>query len=217
MQDAAGGFRTSMEEFVSTVTCWPSLLSMAASFDVQLMRDFSLALGAEFAGKGAQVILGPSINVHRVARGGRNFEYLSGEDPYLGAAMTGEYVRGVQEMGVATVTKHFVFNSAPIRARDFCLCRPGAVLTPTAWTDQETNRDSESSVVDDKTAWELYYPPFEAAVDAGGVGFMCSYNKDDGVFSCSNHKRLVEDLKGKMGFEGFGAHRPCPHIHFCGG
>ena len=42
------------------------------------------------------------------------------------------------------------------------------------FNNQETNRNSESSVVDDKTAWELYYPPFEAAVDAGGVGVMCS-------------------------------------------
>ena len=77
MQDAAGGFRTSMEEIVGTVTCWPSLLSMAATFDLSVMRKFSLALGAEFAGKGANMILGPSINVHRVAKGGRNFEYLS--------------------------------------------------------------------------------------------------------------------------------------------
>lgn len=75
---------------------------------------------------------------------------VQGEDPYLGAKLTAEYVKGVQEMGVATVTKHYVFNN------------------------QETNRNSENSIVDDKTAWELYYPPFQAAVDAGGVGFMCS-------------------------------------------
>ena len=31
-------------------------------------------------GKGANVILGPSVNVHRGAANGRNFEYLSGED-----------------------------------------------------------------------------------------------------------------------------------------
>ena len=81
MQDAAGGFRTSMEEIVGTVTCWPSLLSMAATFDLDVMRKFSLALGAEFAGKGANFILGPSINTHRIAKGGRNFEYLSVRAP----------------------------------------------------------------------------------------------------------------------------------------
>ena len=84
-----------------------------------------------------------------------------GEDPYLGAKLTAEYVKGVQEMGVATVTKHYVFNN------------------------QETNRNTENSIVDDKTAWELYYPPFKAAVDAGGVGFMCSCTKSRKLFVCA--------------------------------
>ncbi len=77
MQDAAGGFRTYWTPLVGTVTCWPSLLSMAATFDVDIVNKFGVALGEEFAGKGANTILGPSINVHRVARNGRNFEYLS--------------------------------------------------------------------------------------------------------------------------------------------
>ena len=109
---------------------------------------------------------------------------------------------------MATVTKHYVFNN------------------------QETSRNSENSIVDDKTAWELYYPPFQAAVDAGGVGFMCSCtiilhllsctilrlpfkrprnhvaatsvtdNKEDGEWSCTNSRRLTMDLKGAMGFQG---------------
>ena len=87
-------------------------------------------------------------SVHRVARNGRNFEYLSGEDPYLGARLTEQYVSGVQSKGVASVMKHYVFNN------------------------QETNRQSESSVVDEKTAWELYYPPFEAGVKAGVSGYV---------------------------------------------
>ena len=126
---------------------------------------FAVRLGAEFRGKGANVILGPSINVHRVARGGRNFEYLSGEDPYLGSRLTEQYVMGVQSQGVMSVMKHWVFNN------------------------QELNRNSESSVVDDKTAHELYYPPFEAAVNAGVSAAMCSYNQIDGLFSCENDQK----------------------------
>jgi beta-glucosidase-like glycosyl hydrolase len=90
------------------------------------------ALAEEFSGKGANFILGPSINVHRVARNGRNFEYLSGEDPYLGEILTKAYVEGVQNGGIGCVAKHFVFNQ------------------------QETNRQTESSVVDNRTAHELY-------------------------------------------------------------
>jgi len=179
MQDAAGGFRTYWTEMVGTVTCWPSLLALAATWDPDMVGQFAEALGAEFKGKGANVILGPSLNVHRVARNGRNFEYLSGEDPYLGAQLAAAYVTGVQSQGVMAVMKHFVFNS------------------------QETNRTTESSVVDDKTAFELYYPPFEAAVQAGASGAMCSYNAADGVFACENADRLSRDLKGALGFRGF--------------
>ena len=55
--------------------------------------------------------------MHRVARNGRNAEYLSGEDPALGARLVGEYVRGVQSRGVAAVVKHFVLNSQVLTPR----------------------------------------------------------------------------------------------------
>lgn len=179
MQDAAGGFRTITEELVGTVTAWPSLLSMAATWDVAMMRNFSNALGAEFASKGANMILGPSINVHRMGWGGRNFEYLSGEDPFLGARLTEQYVKGVQSHGVMTCMKHFAFNH------------------------QETDRETFDAHVDNKTAWELYYPPYQAAVEAGVSATMCAYNSEDGAHSCSNGRRLNSDLREKMGFKGF--------------
>jgi len=175
--DASGGFRTLWEELVGTVTAWPSQLALAATWNPSTVNRFSVALGREFASKGANSVLGPSINVHRVARGGRNFEYLSGEDPYLGAALTREWVRGVQSQGVMAVMKHFVLNN------------------------QETNRNTESSNADEVTKWELYYPPFQAAIDAGVSAAMCSYNKEDGIYSCSN-KNTLDDLR-KMGFKGF--------------
>ena len=71
-----------------------------------------------------------SVNVHRIARNGRNAEYLSGEEPALGAKLAPEYVRGVQAEGVAACVKHFVLNS------------------------QETRRDSESSDASDRTLFE---------------------------------------------------------------
>jgi len=117
--------------------------------------------------------------VHRVARNGRNFEYLSGEDPYLGEVLTRAYVEGVQSRGVGCVAKHFVFNQ------------------------QETNRQTESSVVDERTAHELYYPPFRAAVEAGVTGIMCSYNKISGVPSCSNEPTLLGVLRDELKFRGF--------------
>lgn len=179
MQDAAAGFRTYWSDMTDTVTAWPSLLALAATWDPDLVQDFAIALGQEFAGKGANTILGPSVNVHRVARNGRNFEYLSGEDPYLGSQLVEGYVMGVQSQGIMAVLKHWVFN------------------------EQETKRDWENSIVDDKTASELYYPPFQAAIDAGVSAVMCSYNVVNGVHSCSNQHQLNGVLRGQLGFQGF--------------
>jgi len=179
MNDAAAGFSTYWEGEVGTVTAWPSLLSMAATWDPDRVEEFGVALGEEFVGKGANTILGPSVNVHRVARGGRNFEYLSGEDPYLGSKLTTAYVKGVQSRGVMTTLKHWVLNN------------------------QETNRDTMSANADRLTKEELYYPPFKAAVLANASAAMCSYNKVDGVYSCSNGNEMNGVLKGEWGYKGF--------------
>jgi len=182
MQDASDGFRTYWTELKGTATVWPSILALAATWDPVAVQDFGVALGKEFAGKGANVVLGPGVQVQRVARCGRSFEYLAGDDPFLGAMLTKAYVRGVQSQGVLAIVKHWVFNS------------------------QETNRggeNAENSVVDNKTARELYFPPFAAAIEAGVGGAMCSYNKVDGKYSCSNSHMLKDVLKGELGFQGF--------------
>merc|ERR1719217_947618 len=98
---------------------------MGSTWDEKLVEQLASAIGKEFYGKGANIILGPSINVHRVARGGRNFEYLSGEDPYLGTRLVRPWVDGVQAEGVFTVVKHWIAN------------------------EQETHRDWEDSIVDE--------------------------------------------------------------------
>eukprot|EP00441_Pelagodinium_beii_P041085 CAMPEP_0197632234 /NCGR_PEP_ID=MMETSP1338-20131121/9080_1 /TAXON_ID=43686 ORGANISM="Pelagodinium beii, Strain RCC1491" /NCGR_SAMPLE_ID=MMETSP1338 /ASSEMBLY_ACC=CAM_ASM_000754 /LENGTH=725 /DNA_ID=CAMNT_0043203787 /DNA_START=62 /DNA_END=2239 /DNA_ORIENTATION=+ len=179
MQDAAQGFRATEPKTDGTTTAWPCMLALASTWDEELVGLVAASIGDEFKGKGANVILGPSINVHRPAAGGRNFEYLSGEDPYLGARLTRAYVRGVQDRGVMAVAKHFAFN------------------------EQETNRMNMSAKVGPRTKWELYYPPFKAAVDAGVGAFMCAYNKVNGTYACHNHDILVQDLKTTMGFKGF--------------
>ena len=98
------GFRTIEPSMVGQVTAWPCLLAVGATWDPSLTEEFGAALADEFRSKGANVILGPSLNVHRVARGGRNAEYLSGEDAALGAPLVGAYIRGVQRAGVTAVT-----------------------------------------------------------------------------------------------------------------
>mmetsp|Transcript_116625 Transcript_116625/g.260524 ORF Transcript_116625/g.260524 Transcript_116625/m.260524 type:complete len:825 (+) Transcript_116625:64-2538(+) len=158
--------------------CWPSAMTISASWDTELVSRWSLELAREF-GKPSRGQLGPGINLARFAWNGRLGEYMSGEDPYLGAKLSYAYVTGVQREGVIATLKHYAFN------------------------EQETNRNGGNSVVDERTAWEIYYPPFEAGVAAGAGAIMCSYNKVNGTHSCSNEELLGRDLKQKMGFRGF--------------
>jgi len=66
-----------------------------------MVRTVAAAIADEFRNKGANVLLGPGLNVHRTPYGGRNFEYLPGESPCLGSRLARSYVQGVQQEGEA--------------------------------------------------------------------------------------------------------------------
>merc|ERR1719377_430782 len=110
---------------------------MAASWDRDAVREWGQGMGNEFFGKGANVQLGPGLCVARVPRNGRNFEYLSGEDPFLGAQLVQPAIRGIQSKKVVANAKHYILNN------------------------QETQRGSVSAEADERTRFEMYYPPFE--------------------------------------------------------
>ena len=105
------------------MTAFPSALAAAASWDPSLVFRWAAAIGAEFRAKGANVVLGPSVNVHRIPRGGRNGEYLSGEDPALGVPLADAYVctwHPVKRAFASPIT--FACDGPHIRALD---TRPG--------------------------------------------------------------------------------------------
>jgi len=176
MNDGPQGFRDNVHP--GTTTAWPSGLSMAASWDVEAMKEWGIGMGKEFYAKGANVQLGPGLCVARLPRNGRNFEYLSGEDPYLGYTLVKPVIEGIQSQKVVANAKHFINNN------------------------QETNRNAVSEEVDERTRFEMYYPPFAGAVEAGVGSVMCSYNKINGVWSCENPVTLG-DLKNSTGFKGY--------------
>ena len=149
MEDGPQGFRG----IDGTSTAWPSGLTIGATFDEVAAQTWGSTMGVEFYNKGANVQLGPGLCLARVPRNGRNFEYISGEDPYLGYTMVGPVIRGIQSSGVIANAKHWVNNN------------------------QETNRHGVVEDVDERTQFEMYYPPFQGAVDNGVGSIMCSYNK----------------------------------------
>jgi len=177
MNDGPQGFRD--DQHPATSTAWPSGLTMAASWDVDAVFEWGQGMGKEFYGKGSNVQLGPGLCLARIPLNGRNFEYLSGEDPFLGYSLAKPAVWGIQSQKVVANAKHWVLNN------------------------QETARTSVSEEADERTRFEMYYPPFEGAIEAGVGSFMCSYNKINGVWSCENPTTLAHDLKTVLGFKGY--------------
>jgi len=177
MNDGPQGFRG--DSCHGTTTQFPSLMTVAATFDRELVKQYSGAIAQEFLDKGSNVLLGPGMNLARVPVNGRNFEYGTGEDPYLGSEVVKNYIQTVQGMGVIATAKHYVNN------------------------EQENDRTTISANLDERTAWELYYRPFMAAVEAGVTSMMCSYNKIGDVWACENNSTLNTALKERMGFKGW--------------
>jgi len=175
--DGPQGFRS--DTLPGTSTPFPSGLTVAATFDRDAARSWGEALGQEFYRKGAQVLLGPGMCVARVPLNGRNFEYLSGEDPFLGQELVRGAIEGIQSNKILANAKHFAMNQ------------------------QETNRRKMSSNVDSRTRFEYYYPPFQSAIDAGVGSIMCSYNKINNVAACGNNETLQLDLRDAMKYENF--------------
>jgi beta-glucosidase len=159
-------------------TCFPTAASMASTWNVDLIHKVGEALAEECIAMKVDVILGPGVNMKRTPLCGRNFEYYS-EDPYLAGEVAVSFIKGVQSKGVGTSLKHFAANN------------------------QEYQRSTISSEVDERTFREIYLPAFEAAVkQARPWTVMCSYNKLNGTYASQNHKLLTEILKDEWGFEG---------------
>jgi beta-glucosidase len=163
----------------TATACIPAGAVLGASWDPDLLERLGGLLGDEAIAKGANVLLAPTINLHRSPLGGRNFECYS-EDPYLTGVLAAAFIRGVQSRNVATTPKHLVGN------------------------DSEFERNTIDVQVDERTLREVYLLPFEMAIKEGGAwGVMSAYNRLNGSF-CSEHRWLLTQvLREDWGFDGF--------------
>ena len=160
-------------------TCFPTAATMANSWDPELGEGLGQRLGQEAAVQKVNILLGPGMNIKRSPLCGRNFEYFS-EDPYLAGKMAAGYVRGIQSNGISACIKHFACNN------------------------QEENRMTLDSVVDERTFREIYLTAFEIAVKEGQTkSIMTSYNLINGVYANENAHLINDILQGEWGYKGF--------------
>jgi len=159
-------------------TAFPVEISLASTWNTELVERIGQALADEAKMKGAQVLLGPTVNIQRSPLGGRNFESFS-EDPYLSARLAVAYITGLQREGVGASIKHYVCN------------------------DHEFERFSISSEVRERALREIYLLPFETAVrEARPWTVMAAYNLVNGVAASESSYLLTEILRDEWGFDG---------------
>ncbi len=158
-------------------TAFPASLAVAASWNRELASEVGSMYAQEWRARGIHFLLAPGVNIYRASKDGRNFEYY-GEDPFLSAEMVVPFVKAVQDGGVIATIKHYAVN------------------------DQEFDRYTVSSEIDERTLHEIYLPPFKAAVQEADIkAVMTGYNPVNGVF-CTENKMLIDILKKDWGFEG---------------
>ena len=163
----------------ASITAFPAGILAGATWDRRLMKERGRGIGEEVRDLGIHVILGPVAGpLGQFVQGGRNWEGFS-NDPYLSGVATAWTIDGIQSAGAQACVKHYILN------------------------EQEKNRETMNSVIDDRTLHEMYLWPFVDAVRANVASVMCSYNRIDGKYACENKKIMEELLKGELGFKGY--------------
>lgn len=175
-QDTAGEHLGLLDS--EPATCFPTAVTLASSWDEELLTEVGAAVGAEARALGVAVVLGPGMNIKRHPCCGRNFEYFS-EDPLLTGRLATAMVRGIQSTGVGACLKHFAVNN------------------------QESHRFVVDAVVDDRTTREIYLSAFEYTVrHSAPATVMAAYNLLNGVYATDNRWLLTEVLRDEWGFDG---------------
>ena len=164
-------------------TVFPIPLGLASTFDPALVEAGARVASVEATGQGVRWTFSPMLDIARDPRWGRIAEG-SGEDTWLDARMAEAMVRGYQgdlsdATAMAACIKHFAGYGAA-----------------------EGGRDYNSTFLTERQLRNVYLPPFEAAVKAGALTLMTSFNDNDGVPSTGNVFLVKDVLRGEWGFDG---------------
>lgn len=166
-------------------TMFPVPLANAASFDPAGVEAIQTIAAKEARALGIHWTFAPMIDIARDPRWGRIVDG-AGEDPYLGAAMARAQVKGFQgdRMGapgrIIAGPKHYVGYGASVGGRDY-----------------------DSVYLSDSDLYNVYLPPFQAAIDAGAGNIMSAYMDFNDVPASANRHMLTDVLRGEMGFQGW--------------
>jgi beta-glucosidase len=165
-------------------TVTPIPLGEAASWDLALIEKSAKLAALEATASGISYNFAPMVDISRDPRWGRVSEG-AGEDPYLGSMVAAARVKGFQGSSLADPT------TVAVSVKHFAAY--GAV---------EAGRDYNTADMSERLLYEIYLPPYKAAIDAGAASFMSSFNEFDGVPATANKKLLTDILRKQWKFNG---------------
>jgi len=159
-------------------TILPVPIALAASWDPGVIERGQAVAAREARAVGIHWAFAPMVDIARDPRWGRMIEG-AGEDPFLGAAVAAAQVRGFQSHVIAG-PKHFAGYGAALGGRDY-----------------------DEADLSDAALWNVYFPPFAAAIEAGAGNVMTAYMDLNGIPATGNRWLFTEILRDTLGFEGF--------------
>ena len=166
-------------------TIFPIPLALASSWDIPAIERTARIAAKEASAGGINWTFSPMVDISRDPRWGRQAEG-SGEDPFLGAAIARAMVRGYQgdnlsaRDNILACVKHFALYGAA-----------------------EGGRDYNTVDMSRQQMFNVYFPPYKAAVEAGVGSVMASFNEVDGIPATANRWLMTTVLREQWGFEGF--------------
>ena len=166
-------------------TIFPVPIGTAASWDPALIEKGQAVAAAEARSVGLHWTFAPNIDIARDPRWGRIVEG-AGEDPYLASAIAAAQVRGFQGAYIGAPgriiagPKHFAGYGAALGGRDY-----------------------DEADLSDAQLWNVYLPPFKAALDAGAGNVMSAYMALNGIPASGNRWLLTDVLRKQWHFEGW--------------
>lgn len=164
-------------------TVFPIPLALGCSWSPEQVRRCCKVAAKEAVSAGSHVTFAPMADLVRDARWGRCME-STGEDVWLNSQYVRASVEGFQyglerKEGLAACVKHFAGYGAPLAGRDY-----------------NTVDLSRQSLFED------YFPPFQAAIDAGCEMVMTAFNTLEGIPATANRWLLTTLLRERWGFSG---------------
>lgn len=166
-------------------TIFPISLGESSSWDLSAIEKSARIAAIEAASMGLNWTFAPMVDISVEPRWGRVSEG-AGEDPFLGSRIAEARVRGFQgqelsdTLTILACVKHYAAYGAPLAGRDY--------------NTVDMSR---------RVFLDTYLPPYKAAIDAGAMSVMSSFNELDGIPATGNKYLLSELLRDSLGFKGF--------------